>query len=87
MLDVIRKRAVHAKALPLGLHWVMLVIAGVLFALVATFVDLRPVVDENFFFSTSDPGVQQSKKVEQRFLRSRSSSWRCRPTTSLRNAT
>jgi hypothetical protein len=31
------------------------------------FVDLKPVVDENFFFSTSDPGVQQSKKVEQRF--------------------
>jgi predicted RND superfamily exporter protein len=67
MLDVIRKRAVHAKALPLGLHWVMLVIAGVLFALVATFVDLRPVVDENFFFSTSDPGIQQTKKIEHQF--------------------
>jgi uncharacterized protein len=38
-----------------------------LFVLVALFVDLKPVVDENFFFSTSDPGVQQSKKVEQRF--------------------
>jgi len=67
MLDVIRKRAVYGKALPLGVHWVMLVIVGVLFALVATFVDLRPVVDENFFFSTSDPGIQQMKKIEHQF--------------------
>jgi hypothetical protein len=28
----------------------MLVVTGVLFVLVATFVDLRPVVDQNFFF-------------------------------------
>ena len=67
MLDLIRKRAVHGKALPLGLHWLMLVIAGVLFALVAMFVDLRPVVDENFFFSTSDPGIRQTKKIEHHF--------------------
>src|SRR5437868_2349321 len=46
---------------------VMLAITILLFVLVALFVDLKPVVDENFFFSTSDPGVQQSKKVEQRF--------------------
>ena len=45
----------------------MLVIASGLFVLVATFVDLKPVVDENFFFSTSDPGVQQTKKIERRF--------------------
>ena len=45
----------------------MLAIASVLFVLVATFVDLKPVVDENFFFSTSDPGVQQTKKIERRF--------------------
>jgi len=31
------------------------------------FVDLKPAVDENFFFSTSDPGVRESKAVEQRF--------------------
>src|SRR5437763_9635425 len=67
MLDVIRKRAVYGKALPLGVHWVMLVIVGVLFALVATFVDLKPVVDENFVCLTSDPGVQQTKKIERRF--------------------
>src|SRR5438477_2072378 len=46
---------------------VMLAITILLCVLVALFVDLKPVVDENFFFSTSDPGVQQSKKVEQRF--------------------
>ena len=54
-------------ALPSGSHWLMLVIASGLFVLVATFVDLKPVVDENFFFSTSDPGVQQTKKIERRF--------------------
>ncbi|MEY2608932.1 MAG: uncharacterized protein QOH31_6829, partial [Verrucomicrobiota bacterium] len=35
--------------------------------LVAALVDLKPVVDENFFFSTSDPQFQQSKKIEQHF--------------------
>src|SRR2546423_10740315 len=45
----------------------MLASTSLLFVLVAVFVDLKPVVDENFFFSTSDPGVQQSKKIEQRF--------------------
>jgi predicted RND superfamily exporter protein len=45
----------------------MLVITGVLLVLVATLVDLKPVVDQNFFFSTSDPGIQQTKKIEQRF--------------------
>lgn len=45
----------------------MLVIAGVVFVLVATFVDLTPVVDQIFFFSTNDPGIQQTKKIEQRF--------------------
>src|SRR6266571_6631131 len=54
-------------ALPSGSHWLMLVTATGLFVLVVTFVDLRPVVDENFFFSTSDPGVQQTKKIERRF--------------------
>jgi uncharacterized protein len=53
--------------IPLASHWLMLVITGVLFGLVTTFVDLKPVVDENFFFSTGDPGIQQTKKIEQRF--------------------
>ena len=45
----------------------MLIITGVFFVLVARFVDLRPVVDENFFFSTSDPGIQQTKAIERKF--------------------
>src|SRR6266404_6337119 len=45
----------------------MLVIGGVLLVLVAAFVDLTPVVDQNFFFSTNDPGIQQTKKIEQSF--------------------
>jgi uncharacterized protein len=56
------------KAWPLaGSHWWMLVIVSVLFVLVATLVDLKPIVDENFFFSTSDPGILQTKKIERRF--------------------
>ena len=51
--------------IPLGSQWLMLVITGVVFVLVATFVDLTPVVDQNFFFSTNDPGIQQTKKIEQ----------------------
>jgi len=50
-----------------GAHWWMLLITGLLFGLVAAFVDLRPEVDENFFFSTSDPQFRQSKKIEHRF--------------------
>ena len=57
----------------LGLHWAMLAIAGMLFWLVATFVDLRSVVDENFFFSASDPAIQQTKKAH----------WRMRKTLAL----
>src|SRR2546423_4113751 len=48
-------------------HWLMLAITAVLFVLVATRVNLKPVVDENFFFSTSDPQFQQSKKIEHHF--------------------
>src|SRR2546423_763066 len=50
-----------------GAHWEMLAVTAVLFVLVVVFVDLKPVVEENFFFSTSDPGFGQSKKIEQRF--------------------
>jgi len=50
-----------------GAHWEMLGVAAALFVLVVVFVDLKPVVEENFFFSTSDPGFGQSKKIEQQF--------------------
>src|SRR5947207_784598 len=58
---------IGSKLIPRGGHWWMLVVTGVLFALVAAFVDLKPVVEENFFFSTSDPGFQQSKKIDEHF--------------------
>ncbi len=45
----------------------MLAVTVGLLGLVAAFVDLKPVVEENFFFSTSDPGFEQSKKIERRF--------------------
>src|SRR5947207_13017677 len=61
------KRTAPNKPRWLGAHWEMLAVTVVLFILVAAFVDLKPVVDENFFFSTSDPGVVQSKKIEQHF--------------------
>jgi uncharacterized protein len=53
--------------IPLGSQWLMLAITGALLLSVAMHVDLKPVVDQNFFFSTNDPGIQQTKKIEQRF--------------------
>src|SRR4051812_47087518 len=50
-----------------GAHWWMFLVTVVLFGLVATMVDLKPQVDENFFFSTSDPSIGQSKKIDQKF--------------------
>ena len=47
--------------------WAMLTITGVLFGLVALFVDLKPVVNEGFFFSSTDPQFRKSKKIEKRF--------------------
>ena len=55
------------KLLPSGAHWWMVAVTLVLFGLVAALVDLRPVVDEHFFFSSSDPQFRQSKKIEERF--------------------
>src|SRR6266700_2170642 len=60
-------RSMAKKRVWSGTHWETLGVTVVLFVLVAVFVDLKPAVDENFFFSTSDPGVRESKKVEQRF--------------------
>src|SRR5437870_11022535 len=58
---------VWRKSVTFGTHWWMLLITTALLGLVATLVDLKPVVDENFFFSTSDPEFRQSKKIEERF--------------------
>jgi predicted RND superfamily exporter protein len=54
-------------AIVAGAHWWMLVLPGVFFALVWAFVDLTPKVDENFFFSTGDPSLRQSKIISHRF--------------------
>src|SRR5712692_5034784 len=58
---------INKPAWSLGDHWLILGITVVLLVLVAVFVDLKPVVDENFFFSTSDIQFRQSKKIEQLF--------------------
>src|SRR5881392_2428598 len=58
---------VSKTPLRLGAHWWMLAVTALLFVLVAVFVDLKPVVEESFFFSTRDPGFGQSKKIEKRF--------------------
>src|SRR6185437_4636703 len=50
-----------------GAHWWMLVVTAALLGLVAVFVDLKPVVDENFFFSSRDPQFRQTKKIEKQF--------------------
>src|SRR2546423_2923982 len=51
----------------LGAPWSMMAMTLVLLGLVAVFVDLKPVVDENFFFSSGDPQFRQSKKIESQF--------------------
>src|SRR2546428_426711 len=61
------KRPALPKWINFSTHWQMLAVTVALFVIVAGFVNLKPVVDENFFFSTSDPGFGQSKKIEQRF--------------------
>src|ERR1051325_3183177 len=50
-----------------GAHWEMLAATAVLFVVVVVFVDLKPVVEENFFFATSDPAFGQEKQVEKQF--------------------
>ena len=56
-----------SKPALLGAHWQVLAVTAMLLILVAVFVDLNPVVEENFFFSTSDPGFAQSNKIDKSF--------------------
>lgn len=53
--------------IPRGFHYWMFAVTALLFALVAAFVDLKPVVDESFFFSSRDPSFRQASKIDQRF--------------------
>jgi len=48
-------------------HWIVVAFTAILFALVVTLVDLKPQVDENFFFSSNDPKFQESKKIDELF--------------------
>jgi uncharacterized protein len=52
---------------PVWAHWLILALTTLLFVLVAKWVDLKPVVDENFFFSSGDAALRQSKKIEKWF--------------------
>jgi uncharacterized protein len=47
--------------------WLMIGVAALLFGLVATFVDLTPRVDQQFFFSSDDPQLQESNAIDRRF--------------------
>jgi predicted RND superfamily exporter protein len=49
------------------LHWLFLAVSVVLLGLVAFFVDLKPHIDENFFFSSHDPIAQESDKIDRMF--------------------
>ena len=48
-------------------HWLFLALTVLLLGLVAFFVDLKPHVDENFFFSSHDPIAQESDKIDRMF--------------------
>lgn len=45
----------------------MLALTALLFGLVAVFVDLKPQVQANFFFSPTDPEYQQTAKIDKIF--------------------
>src|SRR5438067_52257 len=51
----------------LPLHWLMLVITGALVIGVWTLVDLTPRVDQQFFFASDDPELQESNAIDRRF--------------------
>ncbi|MGI9072290.1 MAG: hypothetical protein ACR2JB_13475 [Bryobacteraceae bacterium] len=50
-----------------GRHWLMLAFTIILVGIVAVFVDLKPQVGVNFFFSSNDPQFQQSAKIDRIF--------------------
>src|SRR5207244_1526897 len=50
-----------------GLHWLMLAITVGLLGVVYFFVDLTPRVDQQFFFASDDPQLQESNAIDRRF--------------------
>lgn len=61
------KRETLTTSRLLGSPWAMFMLTGILALLVLAFVDLKPHVDENFFFSSSDPQFQQDSKIDKLF--------------------
>ena len=49
--------------------WVFLALSVGSFACLAVFVDLNPVVDDNFFFSSEDPQFQSEQEIDKLFIR------------------
>jgi uncharacterized protein len=47
--------------------WIFVALTVLLLGLVAAFVDLKPHIDENFFFSSHDPIAQESDKIDRMF--------------------
>ena len=67
-MSVIRARVSNIlTAAPSWMHWLLLALTAALIGLVAFLVDLKPHVDEDFFFSVKDPQFQQTKKIEASF--------------------
>jgi predicted RND superfamily exporter protein len=48
-------------------QWAALALSALLGAALFTFVDLAPQVDDDFFFSSDDPQLQQSLRIEEEF--------------------
>ena len=61
------KLSFFRRLMKAGAHWQMVALTAALFVVVAVFVDLKPQVEENFFFAATDPAFGQEKKVEQHF--------------------
>src|SRR5205814_3432371 len=53
--------------IPSGMHWQMLLVTVALFILVACLVNLKPVVDENFFFASNDPQLKETQNISHNF--------------------
>ena len=50
-----------------GRHWLMLALTVALCVLVLKFVDLKPQVGQNFFFSSDDPSFQEDAQIDRMF--------------------
>jgi uncharacterized protein len=57
----------HPRNKTSWLHWLVIAVTIACFGLVAAFVDLKPHVDEGFFFASNDPRAQESKKIDRIF--------------------